>query len=1021
MGLDQYQGIHVQQLGERHFMKNYPAIIFCVLFSATAAFAKFPSPELQEVYPAGGQAGTEVEVTVSGIDLNGIEGLKFSNPGIKAERIYHPKSKNWTEPRPKGMSFKVTIPKNIKPDSYDVRVLGYYGLSSPRIFQVSAASDPAEVNSESAEKNNTVASARALSMESVANGKISSRSADYYKLALKKGQRVLIHCWAIRLGSKLDAKLTLFNPEGNEIFNNNDYVGRDPMLDFTAPADGEYFVSVADQTWLGAQGYVYRMKVSGKPYIESVYPAVVQKGKTSQHTVYGRNLPGGKKTGEVINGGSIDALNVSITAPAKSDELLLDGKRPLLGFYDGHNYQVKDSNIFRLALSDHPSLVEKEQEADIPVTIPIEISGRFDQEEDIDQYKFAAKKGDRLWLEIFSDRQFVKSDPFVVIEQLTKDKEGKVVAKEVKSLDDFRRVKTQGMYDIHSYDDGIELDIDADGEYRIVVGDNSSKHGALHSYRIRLTASKPDFQLLTFVEQFHFYGDRRTTVYPGALQLRPEGVLPIRVRAYRKGGREFPIHLRVEGLPAGVKALPANVFPGEEEAYIVLTADKAIKSWTGNIRVFGAINDGKTKIEHESSGATLNWSGTEITYGYSQRLSARRTHNIPLALLGEELPCPITLAQKEVDKVWEIKKNGNIKIPLVSTRTDKLKGAVTVMEFGAAHKLTFPFRIFLNGGKPLDLSVSYKPNTTTNLDLPGEGAFIMRGWADINYSTYRKGLEPAKALKTKVDSKVKELTLAQTNADGEVKKSQKAIATHSAASVAAAKAAAAKETAAKAALAKATAAKSAASKAAATKVAAAKAALAKLTAANVAAAKEAKAKQDSANAAAAKVVAAKEAVAKLEVEKQAVAKETLAKETAASTAAAKEAAAKQAMAKEAAAKEKAAKDALAKLNASHAAAAKGALAKETAAKAALVKETAAKAALAKSSAAKLESLRQASKTAGEVLATAKSDLVEIKGVEKEIHTEFAQIEKLSKETKFRAGFFSLPVRYKVVVEEKEKK
>ena len=1002
-------------------MKKYLIIICCAVFSTNAAFAKFPSPELKEVYPAGGQAGTELEVTVSGIDLNGIEGLKFSNPEIKAVRIFHPKTKHWTESRPKGMSFKVIIPKTVKPDSYDVRVLGYYGVSSPKIFQVSAPSGPAEVNSESAEKNNTVVSALTLSLESVANGKISTRNADYYKLPLKKGQRVLVHCWANRLGSKLDAKLTLFNPEGNEIYNNNDYVGRDPMLDFTAPADGEYYVSVADQTWLGTTGYVYRMKVSGKPYIETIYPAVVQKGKTSQHAVYGRNLPGGKKTGEVVNGGSIEVLNVSIKAPAKSDELLLDGKRPLLGFYDGLNYRVKDSNIFRLALSDHPGLLEKEQEGDIPVTVPVEISGRFDQQEDIDQYKFTAKKGDRLWLEIFSDRQFVKSDPFIVIEQLTKDKEGKIVAKEIHSLDDFRRVKTQGMYDIHSYDAGIELDIDADGEYRIVAGDNNSKQGVLHPYRIRLTASKPEFQLLTFVEQFHFYGDRRTTVYPGALQLRPEGVLPIRVRAYRKGGKKFPINLRVEGLPPGVKALPANIFPGEEEAYIVLSADKGIKSWTGNIRVFGSINDGKTKIEKESVGATLNWSGTEISYGYSQRLSARRTRTIPLALLGEELPVPITLAQKEVDKVWEFKKNGNVKIPLVTTRTGKLKGAVTVMEFGAAHKLTFPFRIFLNGGKPLDLSVTYKPNTTTNLDLPGEGAFIMRGWADINYTTYRKGAEPAKVLKTKIDAKVKELTAAQTKADGEVKKSQKAIATQNAANIAATKAITAKEKVAKTALTKQTATKVAAAKAAGTKEAAAKAALAKLTATSTAAKKEAKVKQDAANAAAAKVVAAKEVVAKQKVEQQAVAKQALAKEVAASAAATKEAATKQALAKAALAKETAAKTALTKLTAANAVAAKQAAGKETAAKAALTKETAAKATLAKNSAAKMEGLKQAMKTADGALKTAKTDLVDIKVIEKEIHAEFASIEKLTKETKFRAGFFSQPVRYKVVLEEKKKK
>lgn len=1000
-------------------MSRYFFVICWLVSSLGTAFAKFPSPELQEVYPAGGQAGTEVLVTVAGLDLEGIKGLEFSNPEIKAERLYHPKSKNWPEPRPKGMAFQVTIPKTVPPGSYDVRVSCYYGMSSPRIFQVSPVSEPAEVDSEGA-ANNSIETARALGLEGVANGRISQQKGDYYKLAMKKGQRVLVHCWAVRLGSKLDAKLSLYDSSGKEVFNNNDYVDRDPMLDITAPRDGDYYVSVSDQTWLGAVGYVYRMKVSEKPYIETVYPAVVQRGKTSQHAVYGRNLPGGKKTGEVVNGGSVDVLNVSIQAPEKGDGLPLDGRRPLLGFYDGYNYQLPGSNTFRLALSDDPGVVEVEQEGDVSVPLPSEISGRFDKEQDIDGYRFKAKKGDRLWLEVVSDRQFSKSDPFMLIEQLVKDKEGKETAKEIANLDDFRKVETQGMYDIHTYDDGMEMEIAADGDYRIVVGDNFSKHGALNHYRIHLGHSKPEFQLLTFVEQFDFYGDRRTTVFPGALQLRPEGVLPIRVRAFRKGGREHPIALRIEGLPKGVTAHPANIFPGEEEAYIVLQADKQIDSWTGDVRIFGSITDGATKVERESVGATLNWSGTEINYGYTQRLRARRTRAIPLALLGEELPVPITLSQKEEGKVWELKKNGTAKIPLVSTRTDKMNGAVTVMEFGAAHKLTFPFRIFINGDKGVDLDISYKPNTTTNLDLPGEGAFILRGWADINYATFRKGLEPAKALKTKADGMLEQLTVAQSNADKGLKQAQQALATQTTTNASAAKQALAKVTAAKQAVDKLGAANAAVTKQAVGKVAVATQALAKETAVWQAATEAVKVKQVEAEAAAAKVAAAKQALANLEVEKAALAEETLAKETAASQAAATELAAKQAMVKQAETKVAAAKSALAKVSGEKVAAEQAAAAQLAAAKSALEKETAAQVILEKDANEKVEKAKQAVKAAEAVLGTAKADLAEITAVQKECQTELARIENLSKETNFRAGFFSLPVRYKILPEEKKK-
>ena len=52
----------------------------------TPVFAKFPSPELQEIYPAGGQVGSEIIVTVAGEGLEEIEALKFSNPGNQSPK-----------------------------------------------------------------------------------------------------------------------------------------------------------------------------------------------------------------------------------------------------------------------------------------------------------------------------------------------------------------------------------------------------------------------------------------------------------------------------------------------------------------------------------------------------------------------------------------------------------------------------------------------------------------------------------------------------------------------------------------------------------------------------------------------------------------------------------------------------------------------------------------------------------------------------------------------------------------------
>ena len=60
----------------------------CLLFGpAPAPSQGFPEPQLATLQPPGGQAGTTVEVTVGGTDLDDVTGLLVSLPGLKAERL----------------------------------------------------------------------------------------------------------------------------------------------------------------------------------------------------------------------------------------------------------------------------------------------------------------------------------------------------------------------------------------------------------------------------------------------------------------------------------------------------------------------------------------------------------------------------------------------------------------------------------------------------------------------------------------------------------------------------------------------------------------------------------------------------------------------------------------------------------------------------------------------------------------------------------------------------------------------
>src|SRR4051794_13971003 len=69
------------------------------LLSASAVYAQMrnpnglPNPRLYAVFPAGGKAGSSLEIPVAGVNVEEPERLLFSTPGIKAEYLSAPPPK----------------------------------------------------------------------------------------------------------------------------------------------------------------------------------------------------------------------------------------------------------------------------------------------------------------------------------------------------------------------------------------------------------------------------------------------------------------------------------------------------------------------------------------------------------------------------------------------------------------------------------------------------------------------------------------------------------------------------------------------------------------------------------------------------------------------------------------------------------------------------------------------------------------------------------------------------------------
>ena len=109
-----------------------------------AATADFPRAALTALSPAGGKQGTQVTVTLLGGDLDDLERLVFSHPGITAVPATTPPTEFDPQPRPIPRTMVVTIAPEVPAGLYDVVAVGRFGASAARGFVVGTGDEVAK-------------------------------------------------------------------------------------------------------------------------------------------------------------------------------------------------------------------------------------------------------------------------------------------------------------------------------------------------------------------------------------------------------------------------------------------------------------------------------------------------------------------------------------------------------------------------------------------------------------------------------------------------------------------------------------------------------------------------------------------------------------------------------------------------------------------------------------------------------------------------------------------------------------
>src|SRR5439155_3366917 len=169
-------------------------------------------PYVESIFPFGGQRGKQVEVKLSGRNLEGTDTMTLN------------------------------IDKKSPLGRQEIRAKAPKGYSNLIPFDVSDYPDFNE-----SEPNDSTDKANAVSAPVVINGKIgSANDVDRFKFKADKDQKFVCEVNAFRYGAALDALLILTDTKGAVLQQNDDAALADARIGFDARKDTEYIIGIRD-------------------------------------------------------------------------------------------------------------------------------------------------------------------------------------------------------------------------------------------------------------------------------------------------------------------------------------------------------------------------------------------------------------------------------------------------------------------------------------------------------------------------------------------------------------------------------------------------------------------------------------------------------------------------------------------------------------------------------------------------------------------------------------------------------
>lgn len=517
---------------------------FALLSPAFAQSVGLPAPRLLTTMPMGGTVGTQVEVTISGEQLDSADQLAFSDSRITATRKLNAAG------QPEPNKYVVSIAADCPPGLYESRVMTRLGISSSRAFTVGTLPEVMVTK-----PNTTLATAMELAVNSICNAVMTQRAVDHYTFTAKKGQRIVASCATRGIDSKLDAVLIVADEKGRDLVVER----RGGALDFKVPDDGKYVIKVHELTFKGGQAYYYRLALAeladGAPIVRQPSTKTV-----NSYSWPPAGLPEQAALAEVEPNNDRTKAQ-KITLPAD-----ISGNFFPAADVDVFEFEAKKGDVWwvevaseRFGLPTDPAVLVQH----------VAVTPEGEKLTDVAEFSDIPSP-----VKVSSNGYAYDGPPY-----------------------------NAGTADVMG-----KLEIKQDGLHRLQLTDlfGGTRNDPRNVYRIVIRKATPDFALVSWALHMELRnGDRNAVSKP--LALRGGATMALEVVALRRDGFDGDIDIVMDGLPEGVTASGLKIPAGQLRGLMLVSAHQNAPRGIGSINFTGrAVIDGNA-VSRPCKLASMAW------------------------------------------------------------------------------------------------------------------------------------------------------------------------------------------------------------------------------------------------------------------------------------------------------------------------------------------------------------------------------------------------------------------------------